>query len=203
VIVDSGNAHFISWQKSLASFGLSLNRRLFDETFGMNNRGILSLLLDRDATDEEVETIGGLKEELFREDVQHGLVALPGVRDWIERFSQAGFSQAVASSAPRQNIDCIIEGLELIDHFQALVSGSALSGKPDPATFLLAAERLGVAPVDCLVIEDARVGIEAAKRGGMKCVAVCTTHAREELSGADIVVERLNELTPEDLKTLF
>lgn len=203
VIVDTGEAHFSSWQKSLAGFGLSLNRRLFDETFGMNNRGILSLILDRGATDEEVETIGGLKEELFREDVQHGLVPLPGVRDWIERFSQAGFPQAVASSAPRQNIDCIIEGLELTDNFQALISGSALSGKPDPATFLLAAEHLGVAPMDCLVIEDARVGVEAAKRGGMKCVAVCTTHAREELSDADIVVESLSELTPEDLKTLF
>jgi beta-phosphoglucomutase len=203
VIVDSGEAHYISWQKSLSRFGISFNRRLFDETFGMNNRGILSLLLERDATDEDVERIGGLKEELFRRDVQHDLVPLPGAREWIERFSKSGFPQAVASSAPQQNIDCIIEGLELNDYFQALVSGSALSGKPDPATFLLAAKHLGVAPMDCLVIEDARVGIEAAKRGGMKCVAVCTTHSREELADADIVVERLSDLTPEDLNRLF
>lgn len=203
VIVDSGDAHYISWQKSLTRYGISFNRKLFDETFGMNNRGILSLLLERDATDEDVETIGGLKEELFRQDVQHSLVPLPGVREWIERFSRAGFPQAVASSAPQQNIDCIIEGLELKNYFKALVSGAALSGKPDPATFLLAAEHLGVAPMDCLVIEDARVGVEAAKRGGMKCVAVCTTHAREELLDADLVVERLNELRTEDLEALF
>ncbi len=203
VIVDSGEAHYISWEKSLSRFGISFTRRFFNETFGMNNQGILSLLLERDATNEEVETIGGLKEELFRQDVQHALVPLPGVREWIERFSKAGFSQAVASSAPRQNIDCVIEGLNLADYFQAMVSGSTLQGKPDPATFLLAAENLGVAPTDCLVIEDAQVGVEAAKRGGMKCVAVCTTHAQEELSDADIIVERLSDLTPENLKTLF
>ncbi|MFC1831183.1 HAD hydrolase-like protein [Thermodesulfobacteriota bacterium] len=69
VIVDSGEAHYISWQKSLSRFGISFNRRLFDETFGMNNRGILSLLLERDATDEEVERIGGLKEELADADI--------------------------------------------------------------------------------------------------------------------------------------
>ena len=203
VITDSGDAHYTSWQKALTQHGLSFSREFFEKTFGMNNNGILSLLYGRDATEKEVDTIAGLKEELFRQDVVGHLEPLPGVTDWLNRFDQAGARQAVASSAPQENIDAIIDGLDLRNKFLALVSGSELSGKPDPATFLLAAERLGVAPIDCLVIEDATVGVKAARRGGMKCVAVCTTHPREALRHADIVVDRLGDLRPEDLKSLL
>ena len=202
VITDSGEAHYISWQKALTRHGLPFSREFFEKTFGMNNKGILSLLYDREATEEEVDTIAGLKEELFRQDVVGNLEPLPGVVDWLNRFDRAGARQAVASSAPQENIDAIIDGLNLRDMFHALVSGSSFSGKPDPATFLHAAERLGVEPAACLVIEDAVVGVEAARRGGMKCVAVCTTHPREELQDADIVVDRLGDLLPADLESL-
>lgn len=203
VIVDSGEAHYKSWQQALSRHGLSFSREFFQETFGMNNRGILSQLLKRDASDEEVNLIGGLKEEFFRQDVKGKLVPLPGVTTWLEQFSRAGFRQAVASSAPQLNIDAVIDSLGLRNSFQELVSGSELSGKPDPATFLLAARRLNISPANCLVIEDAFVGVEAARRGGMKCVAVCTTHPKEELSAADIVVNRLDQLIPQELEKLF
>ena len=203
VIVDTGDAHFESWKKALEKHGLRCTRKFFDETFGMNNRGILSLLLKREATDEDVETIGGLKEALFRKDVQGKLEPLPGVVQWLGRFARAGFPQAVASSAPLENVEAIVRGLALEDSFQALVSGSALPGKPDPSTFLLAAERLGMKPGECLVIEDAKVGVQAARAGGMKCVAVCTTHPASDLSGADLVVDRLSDLTPAALGPLF
>ena len=203
VITDSGEAHYISWKKALDQHGIELSREFFHQTFGMNNRGILSLLFERDATEQEVDNIGGLKEELFREDISGTLELLPGVAQWLQRFSQAGIAQAVASSAPQENIDAIVAELGIGDNFQALVSGAKLSGKPDPATFILAAERLGFAPKDCLVIEDATVGVEAARRGGMKCVAVCTTHPREDLRDADIVVNRLTDLSPVDLASLY
>lgn len=203
VIVDTGDAHFLSWEKALARHGIECTREFFDKTFGMNNRGIISLLYGRDATDEEVRTIGDLKEALFREDVEGTLAPLPGVVEWLDRFGAAGFSQAVASSAPQENIDAIVRGLGLEDRFQALVSGSSLRGKPDPATFLLAAERLGREPGECLVIEDAQVGVRAAKAGGMRCVAVCTTLPAKELTEADLVVPQLSDLTPEALASIF
>jgi beta-phosphoglucomutase family hydrolase len=203
VITDSGEAHYISWKKSLDQHGIAFSREFFHKTFGMNNNGILSLLLDRDATEQEVDDIGGLKEELFRQDIRGSLELLPGVARWLQRFSQSKIPQAVASSAPQENIDAIVDELGIGDMFQTLVSGAKLYGKPDPATFLLAAERLGLAPIDCLVIEDAQVGVEAARRGGMKCVAVCTTHPKEDLRDADIVVERLTDLNPDDLTSLF
>jgi HAD superfamily hydrolase (TIGR01509 family) len=203
VITDSGDKHYTSWQKALDQHGLPFSREFFQKTFGMNNRGILSLLLNRDATEQEVDTIGGLKEELFRQDIKGNLTSLPGVTDWLQRFVRAGIRQAVASSAPQKNIDAIIDELDLRNMFYTLVSGSELSGKPDPATFLLAAKRLCVNPVDCLVIEDATVGVEAARLGGMKCIAVCTTHPREALQNADIVVDRLEDLVSEDVVSLF
>ena len=144
-----------------------------------------------------------MKEELFRQEIKGNLKPLPGVTDWLQRFAQSGVRQAVASSAPQKNIDAIIDDLGLRNMFTILVSGSELSGKPDPATFLLAAKLLGVTPADCLVIEDATVGVEAAQLGGMNCVAVCTTHPREELQNADIVVDGLEDLTTEDLESLF
>ena len=203
VIIDSGDAHYTSWKNALGHYGLSFSREFFDKTFGMNNKGILSLLYGRDATEQEVATIGGLKEELFRMDIVDNLEPLPGVTDWLNRFGLAGFRQAVASSAPRENIDAVIDGLNLRDTFHAVVSGSGFSGKPDPTTFLHAAEQLGLDPADCLVIEDAKVGVEAARRGGMKCIAVCTTHPKEQLREADIVVDRLHDLLPETLYSLF
>ena len=203
VITDSGETHYTSWREALDQNGIPFSREFFQKTFGMNNRGFLSLLLNRDATEQEVENIAGLKEELFRQEIKGNLKPLPGVTDWLQRFAQSGVRQAVASSAPQKNIDAIIDDLGLRNMFTILVSGSELSGKPDPATFLLAAKLLGVTPADCLVIEDATVGVEAAQLGGMKCVAVCTTHPREELQNADIVVDGLEDLTTEDLESLF
>lgn len=203
VIVDSGDAHYLSWQKSLKRHDLPCTREFFDETFGMNNRGIISLLLKREATDEEVEAIGGLKEELFRQDVKGNLSPLPGVVEWLDRFNEAGYPQAVASSAPQENIDVIVDGLGLRASFKALVSGSTLPGKPDPSTFLLAAKRLGTPPELCLVIEDAKVGVQAAKAAGMRCLAVCTTHSAGELAQADLVIKGLDDLTPAIIATIF
>ena len=158
VITDSGEAHYISWFKALDQHGIMISREFFQNTFGMNNTGILSLLLNRNPTEQEVDTIGGLKEELFRQDIKGRVEPLPGVTEWLQRFARSGIGQAVASSAPQENIDVIVDELGLREMFQAIVSGSELSGKPDPATFLLAADHLGVDPADCLVIEDARVG---------------------------------------------
>ena len=114
-----------------------------------------------------------------------------------------GLKQAVASSAPQANIDALLDELGIREYFQAEAAGATLRGKPDPAVFLLAAELLGVEPANCLVIEDALAGVEAARRGGMKCVAVCTTNPAEKLEAADVVVNDLTSLTMEMLVTLF
>jgi beta-phosphoglucomutase len=91
----------------------------------------------------------------------------------------------------------------LVHDFEAIVSGFDLPGKPDPAVFLKAAHLIGVPPERCVVFEDAIAGVESAKRAGMKCAAVATTNLAHALKGADVVVERLDELSLDTFQRLL
>jgi beta-phosphoglucomutase len=196
VLVDTGEFHFQSWAEALGEHGVPFSRDFFRDTFGMNNAGILSLLLGERLTPALLAEISERKEARFREAVQGRVQPLPGVLAWLERLQAAGFRQAIASSAPPANIDALVDELELRSYFQAIVSGSDLPGKPDPALFLQVAQLLEVPPEGCVVVEDAIAGVKAALRAGMKCVAVTTTQPAERLAAADVVVEGLDELPP-------
>jgi beta-phosphoglucomutase-like phosphatase (HAD superfamily) len=110
----------------------------------------------------------------------------------------------VGSSGPPENIALLLEKLGRAAQFAAVVTGADVTrGKPDPQVFLLAAERLNVSPAACIVVEDAVHGIEAARRAGMKSVALAGTSSRDEFSHADLVVDRLREITPRKLRDLL
>jgi HAD superfamily hydrolase (TIGR01509 family) len=150
-----------------------------------------------------VAAVSDRKERLFRDAIRGHAQPLPGVRAWLERLAAAGTVQAIASSAPQANIDALVDELNLRAYFAALVSGEHLPGKPDPAVFLEAARRLDVSPVQCIVVEDAPVGVESAHRAGMKCIAVATTRPPDALQAADLIVERLDALPENALDHLF
>lgn len=111
--------------------------------------------------------------------------------------------QAIASSAPQANIDALVDELGLRLYFDAIVSGFDLPGKPKPALFLKTARMLDLLPEQCIVVEDAVVGVEAAKRAGMKCVAVTTTNPAHTLKNADLVVESLKMIPKGAFRRLF
>ena len=197
VLADTGELHYLSWTQVLPEFGVPFSWEVFQSTFGMNNAGILALLFERTPDPKLVAEISGRKEAAFRRAVVAApgrVPVLPGVRDWLERLSAAGFRQAIASSAPRANIETLVDELELRAFFDALVSGVDLPGKPDPATFLAAARAIGVAAGRCAVVEDAVHGVEGARRAGMKCIAVTTTNPAAALAAADLIVDRLDAL---------
>jgi beta-phosphoglucomutase-like phosphatase (HAD superfamily) len=112
----------------------------------------------------------------------------------LARLKNAGVRQAIASSAPQENIDVLVDGLGLRQYFAAIVSGATLPGKPNPDVFLEAARQIGVPPSACVVVEDAIAGVQAARNAGMRCIAVTTTNRADKLAAADIVVDRLDEL---------
>ena len=143
------------------------------------------------------------KERRFRESIRGRVQALPGVQLWLERFKAAAIPQAIASSAPQANIDAIVDELGFRSYFTALVSGGNMPGKPDPAVFLEAARLIGIPTERNVVIEDAVAGVEAARRAGMKCVAVTTTNPKDALTSAHLVVDRLDALSWEELERLF
>ena len=195
VIADTGEAHFLAWKALFAERGGTITREQFAATFGMSNLPILRLWIGKDTPDAELNALARRKEELFRELIRDHVRALPGVPTWLERGRARGYRQVIASSGPMVNIVALLAALNLSDYFDALLSGAFLPhSKPDPAIFLNAAAAVGASPHQSLVIEDGIVGIEAALRAGMRCIAVTTTHPAEKLARANLVVDNLATL---------
>ncbi len=192
------------WREKSFNF----TRADFAATFGRRNPEIIRQLLQTPLTDAEVAHIGDRKEILYREAAQEGVTLLPGARRLLEGLQPAGFCQAVGSSAPRANLDLILRITETARFFTVLVSMEDTErGKPDPQVFQVAAEKLGVPPERCIVIEDAVAGVQAAKAAGMKCLAVSIGghHSADALknAGADRVVRTLEEVSAEAVRQLL
>jgi len=145
--------------------------------------------------DKTIDRISLDKEERYRAAIRRdGVVRLPGVEHWLKRLAQDGWKQAIASSAPRLNVEAILEATGWASCFAAMTAAEDVAiSKPDPAVFLLAAQRLGVPPPRCVVVEDAPAGIEGAQRAGMRSVGICGLHQVH----ADLNVRSLEEL-PDD-----
>lgn len=204
VIADTWAAHFVTWQWAMAESGHPFDEADFRRIFGIANTDAVRLLLGETVPVHEMVRIGERKEALFREIVQVHVSLMPGVVMWLERLRQEGYRQAIASSAPRENLDVLLHVLDIEPYFQAVVSADDVTkGKPDPTIFLEAAAALGVPPSRCVVVEDAVAGIQAARRTGMVCLAVATTEPAERLSDADLVVECLTELAEDAFERLL
>lgn len=203
VVVDSSAHHERSWEILAARRGLPLPAGHFKRGFGKKNNVIIPDL-GWAADPAAIDTLAREKEETYRDLVrQHGIEALPGVRALLEALQQADIPCAIGSSTERANLDLLLDLMDLRKFFRAIASGDdVLHGKPDPAIFLLAAERLGVAPENCLVIEDALVGIEAARRAGMAVLAVATTEPLTDLAVADLAVTDLEHVSVAQLADL-
>jgi beta-phosphoglucomutase len=194
-LIDSREYHWLSWQGALAAEDFAVTREQFQETFGRRNDEILRGYFPS-YSPEDITRVGEAKEVVYRRLVrERGIELLPGVRRWLDRLRGEGWLQAVASSAPRKNLEVIISALGLEKYFSAVASAEDVTeGKPDPQVFLAAASKLGVPPAACVVVEDAPAGTEAARRAGMRAVGVLSSH---EGLRADLVVRTLEEL-PDD-----
>lgn len=193
-LIDSEEYHWQAWSATISAKGYSFTRDQFKATFGWRNDAILRMLLGPNLSADEAGRIADDKEVRYRELIaRHGIELLPGVRQWLDRFKALGWKQGIASSAPRANLDSILRAAHLENEFETSVSAEDVThGKPDPQVFLIAAERLGVPPKHCLVIEDSPAGIEAAQRAGMRSIGVGLKQAALQ---ADRVVQGLDELT--------
>src|SRR6266487_5440920 len=192
-LIDSEDLHWISWRNTLANEGIFITHSQFLSSFGQPNDSILPQWLGAAATPERMERIANAKEELYRRRVRrNGISPLPGVAYWLHRLHEEGWLQAIASAAPRANIDAILGALSATHIFQAIVSAEDVHrGKPDPEVYLVAASRVGVAPERCIVVEDAVAGIEGARRAGMRSIGV--SRNGHQLS-ADVTVRSLDLL---------
>ncbi len=158
-LIDSEQYHWLAWRDTMAAEGVPLTHAQFLKTFGLRNDAIIPQWIPG-ATPTEVERIASAKEHLYRRLVREGgLAPLPGAAEWTQRLAASGWRQAIASSAPRENIDAVLAVIGLASVFQAVVSAEDVTlGKPDPQVFLTAASRLGSAPAQSIVVEDAPAG---------------------------------------------
>jgi beta-phosphoglucomutase-like phosphatase (HAD superfamily) len=199
---DTGELHYQSWSEVLSTYNIPLDRRTFQGVFGMKNEAAIARLAGRPLRPEVVAEIDERKELVFRRNVRGHLHLLPGVCFWLARFQAWEYPQVVASSAPQENIDVMLEEAGVKDYFTAVVSADGLPSKPDPAIYLEAASRIGIPAGRCIVMEDAVWGVSGAKRAGMMCIAVTTSYPAEDLQAADLIIDRLDQLTPEGFQCL-
>lgn len=204
VIADTAPYHLRAWQEVFRKRGKSYTEDDFRSNFGKRNDTIIRNILGSQATAEEMKAIATEKEISFRESARGNLKPLPGAIELLRSLREHGFSQALGSSAPIENIRLVTQQLGIEGFFPVIVSGRDVKeGKPSPQGFLLAAEKLGTAPRDCVVIEDATAGVTAAKRAGMRCIAVTNTSPKAKLANADLVVDTLEKVTISDVESLI
>ena len=201
-LIDSEELHWICWRDTMAKEGIVITRQQFLASFGQRNDAIIPRWLGAAATPDRIERIENAKEELYRHLVRtKGVSPLPGVASWLQRLHSEGWLQAIASSAPRANIEAVLDALAAAHVFQAIVSAEDVHrGKPDPEVYLTAAARVGVSPGRCIVVEDAVAGVEGARNAGMRSIGVSPDGKHLP---ADVLVRSLDRLDPGAFKTLL
>ena len=201
VIADSNSFHFAAWQETFAKRGVNFTKEDFTKLFGTRNDFIIRKVLGERLPEKDIGPIAQQKETSFRQKAKDNIKPLPGVIKLLEAIKRGNFKLALVSSAPKENIDLLTSELNIGGYFNCIVSGHEVAeSKPHPQIYLLAAEKLGTQPENCIVIEDSPLGVKAAKAAGMRCLAVTNTHPKEELKGADKVVNSLEDM---DLITLI
>ena len=207
VLVDSSPFHFRKWMNLLRTHGIPFNEKeLRKIVLGPPNDVILRHFWGNDLTPAQVSELSEDLDANFRREIGSQPPALPGVRRFIEDCHAQGITMAVASAAISNNVKFLISALGLRDYFREVLAVDATSRpKPDPEIYLKTADKLGVNPGACVVFEDSFVGIEAAKRAGMKCVAAdlpaAEVHRRE--THADLIVPNFESVSLQTLHHLF
>ncbi len=210
VLIDSHDQHERSWFQLAAEIGKPLTKEQFKASFGMRNVMCIPHVFHWTDPEDEVtiHALGERKEELYRELLAaDGIAPLPGVVALLDSLAAAGIPVSLGSSTARKNIEVCFAATGLDRYFGPHYTGAedVSRGKPHPDVFLEAARKIERDPSRCLVVEDAHVGIEAALAGGMRALAVTTTHPRESFadSGAVRIVDSLAEIDAAAVQALL
>jgi HAD superfamily hydrolase (TIGR01549 family) len=189
-MIDSMPFHRGSWTDFAALHGIGMSiDEMMRRTTGRTGAECMEQLFGRPIAHEESLSLVRQKEALYRQAfAPPAFREVAGFRAFASHVRSLGIKVGVGTAGDRHNIAFALEHLALDEAPHAIVGGDeGLPGKPEPAIFLEVARRLNVAPEHCVVFEDAPLGIEAARRAGMRAVAVCTGHTAEELSGAHVL----------------
>lgn len=204
VLIDSNAAHFKAFHRIGADLGVQFTDAELQQTFGMHNLQIFPMLLRQALPRERVLELAEQKETYYREFAHTTLQPIPGALGLFARLRQAGWKLAVGSSGPSANVRLAIDVLGIGEHLDAVVTGDDVEhGKPAPDVFLLCLQRLEMSAAQCVVLEDAPQGVTAALAAGIAAVALTSSRPAAMLGHAQLVVDHLDDLSPELLGALM
>jgi beta-phosphoglucomutase len=195
-LVDNMGFHDRAWEVWHARHGLAFDRdSFFARTAGRSNAEIIPSLLPG-ISDAELARLADEKEAIYRELYAADRRPVAGLEALIAQAENLGVRLAVSTAAPTPNIGFILDELALRQHFAAVVNpGPTVRGKPHPDLFLEAARQLSVDPAQAIVFEDAPLGLEAARRAGMRCAALTTTLAAAAFEDFDNCIAAVPDFT--------
>ena len=213
VITDSEILHLRAFNQSLAQYGIEITKNDYYTMYlGFNDTDCYKLLIEKGLLkmdEQQINTLMIQKKKLFEQLAKAEGKMIEGVRDFLNMLEQNNIPMAICSGSLLTEVEMVLEDARLRHLFEAIVSGEQVKkGKPDPEGFLLSLQRLNenrenpIMANQCIVIEDSHWGLEAAKAAGMHTIAVTNSYDAEQLSMADKIVERLNELSIDDLQQL-
>ena len=213
VITDSEILHLRAFNQSLAQYGIEITKNDYYTMYlGFNDTDCYKLLIEKGLLkmdEQQINTLMIQKKKIFEQLAKAEGKMIEGVRDFLNMLEQNNIPMAICSGSLLTEVEMVLEDARLRHLFEVVVSGEQVKkGKPDPEGFLLSLQRLNenrenpIMANQCIVIEDSHWGLEAAKAAGMHTIAVTNSYDAEQLSMAEKIVDRLNELSIDDLKQL-
>ncbi len=206
-MVDSEPAHVASWEKALQLYTHSLED--LSEAFRSTMAGKKPVAIAQGMVEElqlpiNAEVLLKNKTDIFMHTIKTALKEMPGVSESVKRFHHNGYKLGIGTSLTKDYIDIVLDTLNLKNYFDVIVTGDEIkNGKPHPDTYLIVAEKLGLKPEECVVIEDAKTGIQSAKAAGCYCIAIENPNAlKQDTSQADRKITTLDEITNTYIKDL-
>lgn len=203
VLIDSNPTHKVALQQFCREHGFELTeQQLREKIYGRTNRDWLLNLFGH-LPEETIKKYAWEKEALFRE-LYTDIAPLNGLLNFLKKMDLAAIPRAIATSAPRENVDFTLKHTGIGPYFQTILDDSFVTkGKPDPEIYLKSCAALGLKPENCVVFEDSLSGVKAGKAAGCKVVGLTTTHTADELSETDFSIADFNIEPKSILERLF
>ncbi|RXF66988.1 HAD family hydrolase [Arcticibacter tournemirensis] len=205
-MIDDMRYHTEAWYRILVDeHGADLSmEEVKKEMYGKNQEVLERVFGENHFTAEEMEALSIGKEKQYQEAFRPHLKLIEGLDRFLEKAHEQGIKMAVASAAIPFNIDFVLDGLDIRKYISAVVSADDVKrSKPDPETFVMAAEKLGVQPEDCIVFEDNPKGVESALNGSMKVVVIKTAHEEHEFEGLSNILRFIDDYNDPYLEDLL
>ncbi|MFA6295995.1 MAG: HAD family phosphatase [Patescibacteria group bacterium] len=197
VIINDEAIHELAFKEVCKKYNIILTSQGYkDLCMGKTDeQGFIEIIKKYKLDNVKISNLVEQKSTKYLELIPKNIKSYPGVIDLIKKLHKK-FILALASSSSRQEIEMVLNYFKIKKLFKIIISADDISkSKPDPEPYLLTTKKINQKPENCLVIEDSKSGIMSAKRAGMKCIAITTTHNEKELVGADVIINKFSEIT--------